>query len=285
MPVRCLVVCALLSLALWACRSELVAIQTDAGSRPVGEGGASGSSNDPPGPQVDGSASAGRDAGAIVTPGAAGSPAGPRLDASVTSGAGGSMAGGSGTGAGSGVTPGVAGAAGTTTPACVPVETTHAVSWSHVQVCDSIVTWNSDPPNSGQHYGSPADWKEYRQPVPWGFVVHSLEHGGVAFAYNCPTGCPNELERLREMLSRLPPDPDCAAGPVRHRVLVMPDPKLPVRFAAVAAGATLTSNCFDPDAFREFYLQRRGRSGAEERLCTRGVDREFEGWCGEPPAR
>jgi hypothetical protein len=71
--------------------------------------------------------------------------------------------------------------------------------------------------------------------------VHNLEHGAVVFLYHCPDGCPTEVLALE------------ALAAARPFALVMPYAALPERFAAVAWGHRLRSECFDQDAFQEFY--------------------------------
>ena len=64
---------------------------------------------------------------------------------------------------------------------------------SHIY-CTSATTYQTVPPSSGNHFGC---WPEYRTfdvPVPWGNLVHALEHGAVVIVYNCgATGCPDEV--------------------------------------------------------------------------------------------
>jgi uncharacterized protein DUF3105 len=49
---------------------------------------------------------------------------------------------------------------------------------SHVASC-APVRYLSQPPSSGTHYPSWAVFRVYDKPVPWGFLVHDLEHGAV----------------------------------------------------------------------------------------------------------
>lgn len=44
-------------------------------------------------------------------------------------------------------------------------------------------TYSSNPPSSGPHYGSPANWGIYDYEVNDKFFIHNLEHGGVWIAY------------------------------------------------------------------------------------------------------
>ena len=43
--------------------------------------------------------------------------------------------------------------------------------------------YNSNPPSSGPHYGSPADWGVYDYEVNDKIFIHNLEHGGVWISY------------------------------------------------------------------------------------------------------
>ena len=43
--------------------------------------------------------------------------------------------------------------------------------------------WNTDPPTSGPHWGTPAVYGEYIDPLKIAQVVHNLEHGAVFILY------------------------------------------------------------------------------------------------------
>jgi hypothetical protein len=78
------------------------------------------------------------------------------------------------------------------------------------------------PPTSGQHYGDlVAPWGVYTStsaiPLPSaelnfdvlaveGVFVHNLEHGGVVFLYNCPSGCPELEQQFVELYANAPAD-------------------------------------------------------------------------------
>lgn len=49
---------------------------------------------------------------------------------------------------------------------------------AHVPV-GTVVDYHTDPPTSGDHYPDPQPGGFYKNPVAAGFLVHSLEHGGV----------------------------------------------------------------------------------------------------------
>ncbi len=59
------------------------------------------------------------------------------------------------------------------------------------------VTYNTDPPTSGTHW--PTAWPGgfYDTVIPSGYLVHSLEHGGVVIYYNAPALTTAQLDTLR----------------------------------------------------------------------------------------
>jgi len=60
--------------------------------------------------------------------------------------------------------------------------------------------WNTHPPTSGPHAPNIASWGEHRETVPEWYQVHNLEDGGVIMHYNCPDGCPEIVDELRDIL-------------------------------------------------------------------------------------
>ena len=49
-------------------------------------------------------------------------------------------------------------------------------------------TYNSNPPTSGPHYASPANWGVYDYEVPDKIFIHNLEHGGIWISYKSSVG-------------------------------------------------------------------------------------------------
>jgi hypothetical protein len=68
----------------------------------------------------------------------------------------------------------------------------------HSDVPDLASTpkWNSSPPTSGPHYGQPAVWGSYDEPVPLVQSTHNLEHGGVIVHFG-PQVPEAEVDRVR----------------------------------------------------------------------------------------
>jgi hypothetical protein len=138
------------------------------------------------------------------------------------------------------------------------------------------VTYDSNPPSSGTHYPDWAMYKTYLAPVPWGFLVHDLEHGAVVLSYNCPDGCKDEVAQAQALLDALPPDRAC--GNSRMRTVLVPEPDLTVRWAASAWTWTLRADCFDSPAFAAF-ITAHYQGPDTEAACGGGVDLSQAGWC------
>jgi hypothetical protein len=145
---------------------------------------------------------------------------------------------------------------------------------NHVAEC-AAVSYGSKPPSSGNHYPRWAVFRVYTKPVPWGFLMHAMEHGAVVIVYNCPDGCAGEVAAARTLVENTPPKMACSRPPV----ILAPDPTLDVRFAAAAWQYTLRASCFDQDAFATFITAHADR-GPEMIAGDCGlVDLEARDWC------
>lgn len=56
-------------------------------------------------------------------------------------------------------------------------------------------TYNSNPPTSGPHFASTAEWGIYKEELPDETIVHNLEHGGIWISYK-----PEISEEIRKNL-------------------------------------------------------------------------------------
>lgn len=56
--------------------------------------------------------------------------------------------------------------------------------------------YNSNPPTSGWHHASPAEWGVYKEEIVDEAAVHNLEHGGIWISYK--PGIPDDLRRKLE---------------------------------------------------------------------------------------
>jgi hypothetical protein len=66
------------------------------------------------------------------------------------------------------------------------------------------ITYNTDPPTSGPHYSSPMPGGFHDTEVPAGYLVHSLEHGGVVIYYHAPALTMAQLDALRTLAAAHP---------------------------------------------------------------------------------
>jgi hypothetical protein len=153
---------------------------------------------------------------------------------------------------------------------CEAVVAQHELSPGiHVAACTAI-DYATNPPSSGEHYPTWADYGVYDFALPRGYWVHNLEHGSVVVTYNC-SACDSEIAAAKAWLAQLSPDAACPGG--TPRVLLVPDPQLDVAWAASSWGFTLRAECFDPEAFSEFYVSHAGQPPApESSICTSGFD-------------
>jgi hypothetical protein len=145
--------------------------------------------------------------------------------------------------------------------------------------CTTATSYATSPPSSGNHYCVWADYRTYTAPIPWGHLVHALEHGAVVIVYNCPGGCPDEVTQAQVFIDNLPVDPLCA-GTDERRVILAPDPTLDVRWAASAWTWTLRAPCFDQAGFATFLRDHYGH-GREATCAEWNVDPSQ--YCSNPP--
>jgi len=144
---------------------------------------------------------------------------------------------------------------------------------NHVDPCSELEP-HTNPPTSGPHYTSWAQFGIYDEPFAKGFLMHGLEHSAVALLYNCDLveaqgdSCEDLVADLEAFYADYPDDELCTAVP--HRLYVIPDPDLDVPFAATAWYGHLRGDCFDADRVRAFVDDHYGQT--HENICYAGVD-------------
>ena len=145
---------------------------------------------------------------------------------------------------------------------CNAVIASHPDEGANHIACTTPATYLTTPPSSGSHYPVWPLPGTYTTAIPWGNLVHLMEHGGVVIVYNCgATGCADELARAQTFVAGVS---DSACTPAR--VILMPDPTLDVRWAAAAWTWTLRADCFDDAAFSQFVVEHLGH-GLEDGIC------------------
>ena len=106
---------------------------------------------------------------------------------------------------------------------------------------DGKISYPDPPPVGGNHNPNWGTWGVHDAPLRPECWVHNLEHGGVVYLYHCPDGCPSEVAELASFVTG------------RKQALLTSYDALPTRFAVVAWGARITSDCFDLASLELFY--------------------------------
>jgi hypothetical protein len=80
----------------------------------------------------------------------------------------------------------------------------NASDHSDVPTPTSKVTWNTDPPSNGSHYGTTIIFGAYDEPLQQQLLVHNYEHGGVGIQYGSQVS-QETIQQLRDFYDK---DPD-----------------------------------------------------------------------------
>ena len=121
-----------------------------------------------------------------------------------------------------------------------------ATSTNHVAL-GTRVTYSSNPPCIGQHYGRVVPGGVYTSAVAPEYWVHDLEHGAIVMLYDCSTGCTGEMDALEAIANARPPD---ARG--RFCWLLSPYNGMGSRVAVIAWGWVYQADCIHEDEINAF---------------------------------
>lgn len=101
-------------------------------------------------------------------------------------------------------------------------------SYCHINENFPISWYQTNPPSSGDHWPIPSKSLGVNtSPVPREYYVHSMEHGAIILAYNCPEGCPYELDVMQKVVQ--------ARSDRAYKVLMTPDFRMEKNtFAAIS---------------------------------------------------
>lgn len=119
----------------------------------------------------------------------------------------------------------------------------------HLDSEPSEYIWNSRPPTSGPHAPNIAAWGEHDEPVPEWQQIHNLEDGGVILHYNCPDGCPETVNELRDIMIEVG----------RDSLILEPYPNMETKIAVTAWTRLLTLDDIDREQIIEFIEVYRGQ--------------------------
>jgi hypothetical protein len=127
------------------------------------------------------------------------------------------------------------------------------------------ITYEENPPVSGQHSPIPADCGVYGQPLRNENMVHSLEHGAVGILYQ-PT---LPVEEIREV--------EAIVEDYDSHVLSAPYEGLEDPYTIVAWAHLMRLDSFDREAVLEFIdVFRQAGDAPEEQDCPMGANQPFE---------
>lgn len=149
-------------------------------------------------------------------------------------------------------------------------------AFNHLPNC-STLDFATHPPTGGTHYGTWAAYQTYAEAVPWGFLVHSMEHGAVVLAYRCDGDCTAVRDGLQAIIDERPVDPLCASHASDRRLILVPDPELEWPIAVVAWERLYLATCLDAPSIRTFIDDAYGHG--REDLCHDGADLSATAWC------
>ncbi len=83
-----------------------------------------------------------------------------------------------------------------------PGQTYEELGREHIALSDKLPReYNSNPPSSGAHYSSPANWQVYDYEVNDRIFIHNLEHGGIWIAYR-PSVSKDVVAELNEIVKK-----------------------------------------------------------------------------------
>jgi hypothetical protein len=143
---------------------------------------------------------------------------------------------------------------------------------THVPVC-TTVSYATNPPSSGNHWGVWAQFRVFDTPVPLEMLVHNLEHGAILMLYRCDEACPDIPAAFETAADAFGPDPICLMSPTgadRSRIVVTPAPTLTAPIGLSAWRATYTATCIDPPSLLAFIEDHYGKG--PEQVCAQGKD-------------
>ena len=105
---------------------------------------------------------------------------------------------------------------------------------THVPERTKVNYRNSNPPTSGNHWPTPADWGFYNTPLPDEQLVHNLEHGGIWISYkNIDDATKTKLLKLAQQYPQA--------------VIVTPRSENDVRIAVASWGRLEKLDAFDEE--------------------------------------
>ncbi len=95
-----------------------------------------------------------------------------------------------------------------------------SVGRTHIAEGDTHPPYNSNPPTSGWHYATPADWGIYDQQLPDETVIHNLEHGGIWISYRDASD-KQLIAALKDLVNKYPDHVILTYRPTNDRAIAV----------------------------------------------------------------
>ena len=128
--------------------------------------------------------------------------------------------------------------------------------------------YSTDPPASGPHLPTIPRPGIYTQPKVAEDLGHFMEHGGVWVLYNCPDGCPDDVQAIERLVNR--------AIDRGRPVALAPYPSMESRYAVVAWQYLLRLDEFDRGQIDDFINRHACRYNPEGGPYCSGVRGKVE---------
>lgn len=123
---------------------------------------------------------------------------------------------------------------------------------THITVGESHpVAYSSNPPTSGWHYASPAEWGASAEVIVDEIAIHNLEHGGVWISYRPDRVDQATIDQLTTLVRGYP-----------SKVILSPRAANDSPIAVASWGRLLTLDQFDENQLRQF-IDRNKNKGPE----------------------
>ena len=130
----------------------------------------------------------------------------------------------------------------------------------HVEELEEGFRYNSFPPTSGPHFGIPAVYSIYEEPVPEIRLVHNLEHGAVVVQYGSEVS-PQTVQQIADWYAQSPEGIIVAPLPASVPEAAAPPANAQSRIFLTAWTHLASCSAFDEDAFNNFLDDYRGPEG------------------------
>ena len=127
---------------------------------------------------------------------------------------------------------------------------------THIKEGEAHPAYNSNPPTSGWHYDTPADWGVYKEEIPQERLIHNLEHGGIVIQYK-PDFDQAAIAKIEELKT----------SELECKLVIVPNKNLDKNIALTAWRRLYKSDIYDETAIKNFIKKYRN-TGPERVPCS-----------------